>query len=106
MYITVTENSSIAVGYFMLEIQCKPDYKISFSSLPLFLFPLSKDSKMLGLKELLKFTPKQHFHSKDEFWGGDLTEEYWIRGTRRKKNYHLIGIYYEQGYVRGFTCAI
>lgn len=43
-------------------------------------FPLSKDSKMLGLEELLKTTLVQPFHSKDEFWEGDLPEEHSIGG--------------------------
>lgn len=62
---------------------------------------------MLGLKELLKFTPKQHFHSKDEFWEVTwLKKNTELEAPEGRKTTHLIGIYYAQGYVRGFTCAI
>lgn len=61
MYITFTENSSIVVGYFMLEIQCNQITKFPFPSSLSFLLPFVKGLQNAGLEGTVKVHPKTTF---------------------------------------------
>ena len=58
MYITVTENSSIAVGYFMLEIQCNQITKFPFPPSLSFSLPFVKGLQNAGLEGTVEVQPK------------------------------------------------